>query len=74
MKPLTYFDDGMNLDKDTVVVVMFEKSGQVSSLMRAHPEQEWEKGWNAAVEAMLRYIPQPTLERYNAAVKALKSN
>jgi len=50
------------------VKFMFEKSGQCSSLHRAHPETEWEKGWNSAVEAMLKYLPQPSLEEYNQVI------
>lgn len=53
------------------VKFMFEKSGQCSSLHRAHPETEWEKGWNSAVEAMLKYLPQPSLEEYNQVISLI---
>lgn len=50
-------------------VILFEKAGQCSSLHRAHPETEWENGWNAAVEAMLKYLPQPSLKDYQEAAR-----
>lgn len=59
--------------KNANTVFLFETSGKCSSLHRAHPENKFEAGWNAAVEAMLKYIPQPTMKEYENAIKSLKN-
>ena len=64
---LDYFKGLVEILEAEKIKFMFEKSGQCSSLHKVHPETEWEKGWNAAVESMLKYLPQPTLEEYAQA-------
>jgi hypothetical protein len=56
------------------IIFAFEKAAQCSSLLRAHPDTDYEKGWNAATEAMLKYLPQPTMAEYNAAVLEKKQD
>lgn len=54
-------------------IILFQKAGQCSSLHKAHVNNEYDNGWNCAVNAMLHYLKQPTLEEYQKAINLLQN-